>query len=417
MEFVQYFNYFISILFMVCYAYQFIYILAAVFRKEPPHSKTVFNRYRVLICARNEQAVIANLIASIRNQDYPAHLITVFVVADNCTDDTAHIATSAGAVVYTRHNRALVGKGYAMEYLLEKIEADYGPSAFDGYFVFDADNILAENYITEMNRTFCDGYEIITSYRNSKNYGDNWISAGYGLWFLRESRFLNHPRHLLGTSCAVSGTGFMFSDAVYRQRGGWPFHLLTEDIEFSVWSITSGGRIGYCSKAVFYDEQPTGFVQSWHQRLRWAKGNYQVFGKYKPLLFKRLVKQGDFACFDMIMSIAPAVLISLAGLAVNGVASTVTVLSGGDTLTLGVSVLEMLYRVYTMFFAMGLLTCITQWKQIHTTTIRKILYLFTFPLFMLTYVPVSVVALFADVKWRPITHTSTKNLYQIREKQ
>ena len=38
-----------------------------------------------------------------------------------------------------------------------------------------------------MNRTFSEGYEIITSYRNSKNYGDNWITAGYALWFLRES--------------------------------------------------------------------------------------------------------------------------------------------------------------------------------------------------------------------------------------
>ena len=46
-----------------------------------------------------------------------------------------------------------------------------------------------------------------TGYRNSKNFGDNWISAGYSLWFLRESRLLNHARDILGTSAAVSGPG------------------------------------------------------------------------------------------------------------------------------------------------------------------------------------------------------------------
>ena len=108
--------------------------------------------------------------------------------------------------------RDRVGKGYALQTLLGHLEQDY-PAGFDGYFVFDADNILDPDYIAAMNRTFSQGHDIVTSYRNSKNYGDNWISAGYALWFLRESRYLNHARSLLGTSCAVSGTGFLFSRA------------------------------------------------------------------------------------------------------------------------------------------------------------------------------------------------------------
>ena len=131
-----------------------------------------------------------------------------------------------------------------------------------------------------MNRTFCDGYDIITSYRDSKNYGSNWISAGYALWFLRETRYLNHARFLLGTSCAVSGTGFFFSQRILEKNGGWPFHLLTEDIEFTVHNIINGEKVGFCSKAVLYDEQPVSFRQSCRQRMRWAKGYIQVFQKY-----------------------------------------------------------------------------------------------------------------------------------------
>ena len=50
---------------------------------------------------------------------------------------------------------------------------------------------LDKAYISEMNKVFCSGYDIVTGYRNSKNYGDNMISAGYALSFLREGRFLN----------------------------------------------------------------------------------------------------------------------------------------------------------------------------------------------------------------------------------
>lgn len=90
-------------------------------------------------------------------------------------------------MVYTRFNREKVGKGYALEQLLLHIEEDY-PKVYDGFFVFDADNVLDCRFVEEMNRTFSDGYEVVTSYRNSKNYGDNWISAGYALWFIRESQ-------------------------------------------------------------------------------------------------------------------------------------------------------------------------------------------------------------------------------------
>ena len=136
----------------------------------------MLHRYAVLISARNEQNVIGHLLDSINAQDYPKNLVTVFVVADNCTDDTARVAREHGAVVYERFNRVKVGKGYALNELLGHIEQDYG-RVFDAFMVFDADNLLEPNYITEMNRTFSDGYEIITSYRNSKNYADNWVSS------------------------------------------------------------------------------------------------------------------------------------------------------------------------------------------------------------------------------------------------
>ena len=191
-------NYIIAVVFFVCYTYQFLYIPVPWLRKARPHGPAKDNRYAVLICARNEQRVIGDLIASLRGQTYSQSLLSIFVLADNCTDDTSDIARSAGATVYERFNNVQVGKGYALQTLLGHLEQDY-PAGFDGYIVFDADNILDPGYIAAMNRTFSQGHDIVTSYRNSKNYGDNWISAGYALWFLRESRCRQYRRRRFRT--------------------------------------------------------------------------------------------------------------------------------------------------------------------------------------------------------------------------
>ena len=284
MEKIDIFNAIVAIFFFVCYSYQFVYIVIPLLVRPKAHLPAVSHRYAVLISARNEERVIAQLIESIRRQTYDPALITTFVIADNCTDRTAAVARQAGAVVYERFNMGRTGKGYALDELLAYIASDYPDSPFDGYFVFDADNVLDPAYIEEMDRTFSDGHRIVTGYRNSKNYGDNWISAGHSLWFLRQSQYLDRPRMLIGTSCTVSGTGFLFSREILERLGGWPYHMLTEDAEFSAANILEGERIAYCADAVLYDEQPVTFRQSWRQRLRWAKGYLQVFGKYGPRL-------------------------------------------------------------------------------------------------------------------------------------
>lgn len=397
-------NYTVSILFVLCYAYQFVYIPISLFKKKKTAiKKPDLRNFAVLICARNEAAVIGDLIDSIKYQTYNKDLITVFVLADNCTDNTAAIAKLKGAKVYSRFNKDLVGKGYALQELRQHIAEDY-PEGFDGYFVFDADNILSPNYIEEMNKTFSEGNDIITSYRNSKNYGDNWISAGYALWFLRESRYLNNARDLIGTSCMVSGTGFLFSKKIAENISDWPFHTLTEDIEFSADLIVNGYRIAFCPAAEFYDEQPTGFAQSWRQRLRWSKGYLQVFRKYGKRMIKGCMK-GNFSCFDMTMSIMPAFILSAMSVILNLVIGVRGAYAGDDITIALKSIGEMLGNMYLTLFAVGIITTVSEWKHIKTSAKRKIAFSFTFPLFMFTYIPISIRALFGKCEWKPIIHS------------
>ena len=406
MKFFETLNVVLMFAFLLCYAYQFAYIPLAHLLRAKPHKKAALHRYAVLICARNEQTVICDLIDSLHAQTYPQDKLKIFVMADNCTDATACVARGAGATVYERFDTAHVGKGYALDALLRNIARDE-PEGFDGYFVFDADNLLRPDYVERMNETFSDGNDIITSYRNSKNYGDNWISAGYGLWFLRESKYLNHARTLLGTSCAVSGTGFLFSRRVLEeQEGGWPFHLLIEDIEFSVSHILDGYKIALCPEAELFDEQPVTFRQSWRQRMRWSKGYLQVLRQYGGKLLAGIFK-GSFSCYDMSMNILPAFVLSVLSTVSNLSLLTLQIANGAGTAEATLAILQMLGSMYLTLFVIGAITTATQWKKLHTTAWKKVLYAFTFPVFMFTYLPISIAALFAKVEWKPITHSVT----------
>ena len=398
-------NQIIAILFFVCYAYQFVYIPIALFKKRQHLAAAIPHRFAVLIAARNEEAVIGDLLDSLHAQDYDMSLVTVFVIADNCTDRTAAIASEKGAVVYTRQNKQAVGKGYALEALLAHIQSDY-PEGYDAYLVFDADNLLAPDFLSRMNESYAAGNEIITCYRNSKNYGSNWISAGYALWFLRESRFLNGAREALGSSCAVSGTGFLFSQKILNECGGWPFHLLVEDIEFSIHNILSGHRIAICEDAVIYDEQPTDFAQSCRQRLRWSRGYLQVFGKYGTGLLRGAAR-GNWSCFDMSMAIMPAIVLTSISIIASIALAVLGILGGMGLLPAMLSLGKALLSMYMMLFVIGAITTISEWKKIKASVLCKVFSVFTFPLFMFTYIPISFAALFVKVEWKPIRHSVT----------
>ena len=125
MAFLTAFNIAIFVIMTVLYAYQMVYvIIALVCEKKKNHfteEAKSYHRFACLISARNESSVIGNLIQSINKQNYPKDMLDVIVIADNCTDNTAHIARANGAIVFERFNKELVGKGYALDYAFDQI--------------------------------------------------------------------------------------------------------------------------------------------------------------------------------------------------------------------------------------------------------------------------------------------------------
>ena len=416
------FNIVIWIFFTLAYFYQMVYIFYVIRKGDVRLPKAKRNhRYAFFIAAHNEEAVIGNLVRSIKEQDYPSELIDTFVVADACTDDTAAEARRAGAIVYERHDLARKGKSWVLDYGFDRILNEYGDK-YEAFFVFDADNLLSRGYVTEMNKVFDAGYLVSTSYRNSKNFDSSWISSAYALWFIREAKFLNNARMMLGTGCAISGSGWMVSQRIIKGMHGWDFHTLTEDIQFSTFCAANGIQIAY-APAEFYDEQPLTLKASWTQRMRWTKGFYQVFFSYVGDLFHGMGKK-RFGSYDMLMTIAPGMILTLLSAFVNCTYLIIGSLSHGFLATPGelsmcVGSLVMTFgSMYVVFFILAIITTVSERSHIRCAKERRwriVANLFTFPLFMFTYIPLTVAALFLKVGWVPTPHDVSVTLDQVLE--
>ena len=173
---------------------------------------------------------------------------------------------------------------------------------------------------------------------------------------------------------------------------------------------------------MLYDEQPTTFEQSWTQRMRWAKGFYQIVAQYGSRLSggiftKHRIKK--FASYDLTMTVMPAMLVTIAILVCDLVILLMAAFGSTYMPHLLQSMLESLLfwiaGYYSSLFFMGAVTMITEHKKIRNCPLwKRVLYTFTFPLFQLTYLPIAVAALFRKVEWKPIRHEVAKSLDEVR---
>ena len=289
-----------------------IFAVVSVFKKKTFKESEIKGRYGIIIPARNEEKVIGNLIESIKNTKYPKENLKIFVIAHNCNDNTAKVARDYGCIVYEYNNDKEKTKGYGLRYLFKQIDKDYGINSLDGYFILDADNIVASNYFDKMNDAFMyyEGKNIVSSFRNSKNFGKGLIPGLYGVYFALGCFLESRGRTVCNCSTRVSGTGYVIPASALQE--GWKYVTLTEDWELTVDQIIAGHKVGYCEDAIFYDEQPTSFKIMWRQRVRWKRGHYLVFYyRFKDVIRNIFSRKKNFkiSLYDIAYNIAPMILI------------------------------------------------------------------------------------------------------------
>ncbi len=374
-----------------------------LFPIKPYLVSTKKHKFAVFIAARNEEQVIAQLVDSIKVQNYPSELIDVFVVADNCTDQTARVAREHGAKVYERTNIEHRGKGYALRYLLEQVIDQ--PNTYDGFLFFDADNVLSPNYVNEMNNAFASGEKLITSYRASKNFSTNWIAASTSLIFLRKNRFLHKPRQLFRSSTTISGTGYLVSKDYLSSSKDWTFFGLTEDLEFTAHHQLAEHHIAYCESAMFYDEQPETMKDSWNQRVRWVKGTQQAKTKLSPKIWKTFFQRPRWSLAELLLWILPVPLI-IVSLVLGIIFAKFIWIVWTQNWVEGLIHLGYWFAVsYIWSGATGLLIVLSEWHKIDAKWSKKMGAVIMYPIWLYSYVAVIFRAYFkTKVDWTPIQH-------------
>ena len=375
--------------------------------KEKPLQKNKKHKFMAIIPAHNEETVIENLVESLKNQDYDKNLYDIYVIADNCTDNTAKIAKQAGAIVYKRFDETKKTKGYALNWFLkQKIEenADY-----DAFLVFDADNIVDKNFIKVMNKKLCQGEEVVQGYKDIKNPSDSWISAGYAFFYWTMHRFYHLSRYNVGLSPLLNGTGFMVKFDLIKEKG-WDTVTLTEDIEFSLKQIIQGKKLGWAIDAIVYDEQPEKFSASWKQRSRWTVGHIQCMKTYTKDLAIAIKEHKTIMNFDGLLYIVGSIPMFVASMALLMSNIAIYLLDAMTTAQLVANILR--FVVPTFFFPIftALITMYLDKRPIKPMLKWAIYY----PLFMGSWLIINFKCLFKpDTSWEKIEHVRSVKIKEI----
>ncbi|HEY3283886.1 MAG TPA: glycosyltransferase family 2 protein, partial [Armatimonadota bacterium] len=280
-------------------------------RKWP--SREPSRRFAALIPAHNEQYVIADLVRSLREADYPPELLTVFVIADNCTDRTAAQAARAGAQVWERDSGGESTKGAALRWGISQI-----PPEFDAVVILDADNLVSRNFLRLCNNALCAGARLIQSNITAKNPKDNWLTRALHLQQEVINSLWHAGKQALGLGNYLVGTGICV-DRALLDKVGWEGTCLCEDLEFTCRMALEGVRVTWLRDALAYDEKPTDLAQAWTQQQRWVLGNWQCFQRFfVPILLGSLLRRRRFLLDLAVYLFAPVwVLLNLLYLGAN----------------------------------------------------------------------------------------------------
>lgn len=400
---------------------QMIYSLFIVVpNKKYPEAKKL-HKYAVVIAARNEEKVIASLIRSLLNQNYPEELLDIFVVCHNCTDGTKEVAENCGGGARVKtievfdDNKKRKRKGYALKAGFDVILKDY--PEYEGFFVFDADNVVSSDFVKEMNNAFDSGVKVCQGYRNSKNLEDNAVAGVNGLFFLRDCRFNAHARTFIHSSAMIFGTGFLFARELIEDRG-WTAFNFSEDAEFTMQLVLKKQRVQYVAKAEFFDEQPTSFIESMQRQARVGRGIFKLFFQYGYKLLGRFFISFNFKYLDMFLSLlyAPVSMLCVIWFPAYYCYLPITMILQGNMTefydflifvakTVGLAIL-------LPITVQNLLIYLLDWKRLRLKKVRRMVTtLLFFPIFNFCYaLAITIGILNFKLRWKEIRHVKTMEI-------
>lgn len=388
----------IILIIVLIYALHFIVInVGNLKKKNEVFIEDKKNFFAIIIAARNEELVIDKLVKSLQRQNYPKDKYKVFVVVNNCTDNTADVARKAGATII-ECTKKVKSKGEVLKYTFNKLKDN---NEIDSYVIFDADNLVDNNFLMEMNNTINQGYNVSQGFRDTKNIGDNWISSSYALLYYIDNLFINRARHNIKKSAFLNGTGIMIKKEIIDKYGYNP-KTLTEDVEFTVMCILNNEKIAFTETAIIYDEQVTDLKTSLKQRKRWSFGAFQCLKLYYKQLLKKIFKDKSYCALDILLFTMSTIMHVLAVVLILLV-SIYIIINFSNIDFIKIAFISLLLLILS--YICGVIIRLYLIRKYDKSIKDNIGGILLFDLFLITWVPINFLCLFMEkCNWDMIKH-------------
>jgi len=312
-------NYIVIGICAITMLFQLVMILFSWLPEKHFKKSDKLSRIAIIICARNEASVIKDTLNHLLNDvNYPSELYDIYLVADNCTDDTASIAASVSnrikVITHYDDNPSHHRVAYPLQYGLEHI-LSLKDKFYDFIIRIDADNVLDKDYLRYMNDAFNSGVEIARGYEASKNITQNVFTEVSGTYYMRDSFIACNFREYFHLDSMLTGAGMMVSTSVLNSiKGKWDAFSLSEDAEFTLNRLLENKRVHYVCDAVIYEDQPSNLKETHKRVSRMGNGIHKVFHVKGWKTLFHFFKSGRWSNVDLfvqLMAIPMALLCCL----------------------------------------------------------------------------------------------------------
>lgn len=393
--------------FSLLYLGYFVVTSLGIFKKKKSsvvNSKKK-NFFAIIIAARNEEEVIGKLIDSLKKQNYSSKYFDIYVIVNNCSDNTFEVAKRAGAKCILCTEKVST-KGEVLKYAFDILKDN---NNIDAYAIFDADNIVHPDFLSKMNDMLNSGYSVAQGFRDTKNISDNWLTSSYAILYYLQSLFLNESRYNLGKSSFLNGTGFVVKKEVIDKYGFNP-KTVTEDVEFTAMCAINNEKIGFATEAICYDEQVSRFAVSWKQRKRWSFGTMECLREYFPTLLKKGIKERNFECFDVSLfslSVILHVVFNLLPILI-----VINMFINFNSLSFDVMFYKIVFAFISYLF--GVIVRILILKKYNKSFRNNIGGILLFDLFVISWIPINFICIFIkNCSWDSIKHNRNVDIENV----
>lgn len=251
-------------------------------------------RFLILIPAHNEESSLPATLRSLSKIDYPADLVDICVIADNCTDNTYQIALQHGTQALVR-NSHIRGKGAALTFAFNRLPIQ----KYDGIVIIDADTLANHDILRAFHRELFAGAMVMQGAYRVLNPNQSWRTELMNLAFVLVHEVRGAGRRMLGLSCGLKGNGMCFRPKVLSDVPHCG-NSITEDLEYTALLALSGVQVVFVPEAIVHASIPTESKAAKTQRERWESGRWSLLLRFaRPLLWTGITRKNRIAldCF------------------------------------------------------------------------------------------------------------------------